>query len=172
MTVNIRYRVNDGIVLEAAFGAVAEPGAGETVVQAERMPRYHSDYPAIGLEMIQDGQLVAREVEEIAADIAAILAAEQKPIDAMADFSNLPGWAFWSGGEAADYIHTTVLNGMDKNQVNAWIDANIGGTTLAAVLTSVRAGFKLLAGAIIDLRTITESLAQAVMFLRDIARVR
>lgn len=78
------------------------------------------------------------------------------------DFKNLPNWATWTGPEAADFVHNDVLSGMDKTQVDAYIDANI--TDLA----SAKDVLKLLAEEVVDLRNIVEKAAQAIMYLRDI----
>jgi hypothetical protein len=59
MRANVRYRVNDGEILEANFGPVGEPGDGEGVVQLSEIPDAETHY-------ISGGQAVQRTAEEMA----------------------------------------------------------------------------------------------------------
>jgi len=83
------------------------------------------------------------------------------------DFHKLPGWATWTGQQASDYIRGAVLNGMNKAEVEAWVDANITGTTVTQLRTQTKAALKQIGGELIDLREIAQKLAQAIMYLRD-----
>lgn len=78
------------------------------------------------------------------------------------DFSKLPGWAAWTGEEAADYISQDVLAGMTKVEIDAWVETNV--TNLATAKTAL----KLIGSELVDLREICQNLARAVMYLRDI----
>lgn len=111
-------------------------------------------------EQVIDASLAEWEAER---------AIEAQAEQAKLDFRNLPGWAEWTGPEVADYLRANILNGMTKEQADAWIDANVGGANLAAVLVSVRTALKLLAAAVIDGRDVGhQNEARAIMFLRDI----
>jgi hypothetical protein len=77
-------------------------------------------------------------------------------------FRSLPDWSTWTPQQASDYISQTVLTGQTKAQVNSWIDTNV--TSLATAVTAL----KLLAGAIVDLRTILAVVASAVLMLRNV----
>jgi ABC-type uncharacterized transport system ATPase subunit len=116
-------------------------------------------------------QPTEQEINDLLAEVEANEASEAAAQQAKGDFRNLPGWATWSGQEAADYLHDNILNGMTKAEAEAWIDANVGGANLAAVLVSVRTALKLLAGAVIDGRDLGhQNEAKAIMYLRDIVR--
>jgi hypothetical protein len=83
-------------------------------------------------------------------------------LQAKRDFLNLPEWATWTAQEATDAIQAKVLTGQTKAQIDAWVDGNV--TNIA----SARTALKLLAGAIIDLRTILMVMAKMLILLRDI----
>ena len=82
--------------------------------------------------------------------------------DSYTGFRNIPNWAPWTPREAEDFVHSDILNGMTKAEVEVWIDANV--TTLA----TARNALKLIGGELIDLRNICEKLALSVMYLRNI----
>lgn len=86
---------------------------------------------------------------------------------ARTDLAALPGWATWTGQQASDYIRGAVLNGMNKAEVEAWVDANITGTTVTQPRTQLKAALKPVAGEMIDQREIVQRAAQAIMYLRD-----
>ena len=79
------------------------------------------------------------------------------------NFRILPNWATWTPQEAEQYVHDTVLSGMDTDQINSWIDTNV------IDLVSARTTLKLIGGELIVLRNICEKLALAVLYLRNIA---
>lgn len=83
------------------------------------------------------------------------------------DFHKLHGWATWTGQQASDYNRGAVLNGMNKAEVEAWVDQNITGTTVTQLRTQTKAALKQIGGELIDLREIAQKLAQAIMYLRD-----
>lgn len=113
--------------------------------------------------------LEAREAELWTAAQAAgrvVLPEHQAKID----FRTLPGWASWTGQQAADYVHNAIHNGMTVQELDAWIDTNITGTTVPQILASVRAAFKQLVRADLAGRDISEKNATGTMFLRDFLR--
>lgn len=116
----------------------------------------------------QFGEPTEPEIDALLAEVIAAEIAEQAAEQAKIDFRNLPGWASWTGQEAADYVHGAIHNGMTVEQLDAWIDANITGTTVSQILTSVRTAFKQLIRADLASRDVLEKSAQATMFLRDI----
>lgn len=72
------------------------------------------------------------------------------------DFHKLHGWATWTGQQASDYNRGAVLNGMNKAEVEAWVDANITGTTVTQLRTQTKAALKQIGGELIDLREIAQ----------------
>ncbi len=96
--------------------------------------------------------------------------------DAIANYQNsasnfdaLPNWATWTPSEAENYVNTEILNGMTRAEVEAYIDANITGTTVTTLREQVKVAFKLVAGELIDLRLIAGKMAYSIMLLRDVA---
>ena len=81
---------------------------------------------------------------------------------AVTGFKNLPNYATWTPTEAEDYVHDNVLNGWNKTEADAWIDANV--TNLAEAKTAL----KLIAGALIDIRNILSQIVKIIMWLRNI----
>jgi hypothetical protein len=82
----------------------------------------------------------------------------------------LPDWATWNPNEAQTNVTNMVLQGQTKEQVNTWIDTNVVGANVATLAGNVRTAMKLLAGAIIDLRTVVAMIAKVIMFIRDIIK--
>lgn len=82
---------------------------------------------------------------------------------AVVDFRNLPGWASWTGQQAADYINGQILSGMTPDQVEAWVRANV--TSFDKAVT----GFILVGRELAELRAVCEQMARAIMYLRDVA---
>ena len=78
------------------------------------------------------------------------------------DFLNMPDWATWTAQDAIDFITGDILNGMSKTEIENWIDVNV--TTLA----TAKDALKLVGGELVELRTITTKLAQAIIYLRDL----
>lgn len=101
--------------------------------------------------------------EQRAAEEAALLADEQVSQTAKLAFWNLPNWATWTGAQASQYVHDTVLAGWDKAALDSYVDANV--TNIATAKTAL----KQLGEELIDLRATCERLAEAVMYLRDVA---
>ena len=103
----------------------------------------------------------------IAAELGGAATAEELQVvenyRAAADgFEALPDWASWTAAEAAGYVHGQVLNEMSQVEADAWIDANV--TSLAGV----RAALKLLAGSLLNVRSILENIGKAIVFLRNL----
>ena len=81
----------------------------------------------------------------------------------------LPDWVRTAtAADVSNYVTNNVWQGLDKTQANAWIDANVTGNNVAALRTSVVAAFKLVAGAIIDLRDLMAIEAKLIIYLRDL----
>lgn len=83
-------------------------------------------------------------------------------------FRTLPEWATWTPDEGKAQIQARVLSGQTKAQVDAWIDANTTGTTVAALKPQIIAALKLLGGGIVALREIVAVMGYAVLLLRDV----
>jgi hypothetical protein len=88
---------------------------------------------------------------------------EEAAAAAKVAFRGLPDWATWTAVQASAYVHSNVLGGWDKAQLDAYVDANV--TTIATARTAL----KQLGEELIDLRAICERLAEAVVYLRDVA---
>lgn len=86
---------------------------------------------------------------------------DQTAAQSRISFKNIPNWATWTPDEAKTYVTGAVLSGQTKEQINASIDASV--TNLATAITAL----KLLAGAIVDLRTILAIVSSAILMLRD-----
>lgn len=56
--VNIRYRINDGELLEANYGPVAAPGVGEAIIQYKTIPDFDC-------YMVVKGKLVERNQDKV-----------------------------------------------------------------------------------------------------------
>lgn len=82
--------------------------------------------------------------------------------DPSAVLHELTQWSTWTPQQAGDYVQRNILNGMDQAGVDAWIDANV--TSLA----TARTGLKMLAGAILNTRTILKIIATAIIYFRMI----
>jgi len=96
---------------------------------------------------------------------------EKDPIieaTARTGWKDLGVWSTWEAQQAQDYVNAEILNGMDKAQIDAWIDANVTGNNVAQLRGSVIVAFKLLAGNLITLRTIVGIIAKVVLYIRDI----
>ncbi len=100
--------------------------------------------------------------EEQTAAEAARVAWRERQQAAAAGMNALPGWATYTAAEAQAAIDGAVLGGQTKAQLEAWVDANV--TNIA----SARTALKQVGDALIDLRTLCEKLAMAVVYLRDI----
>lgn len=81
----------------------------------------------------------------------------------------LPDWVKTAtAADVSAYVTNNVWQGYTKAQVNAWIDANITGTTVVQLRTQIIAALKLVAGAIIDLRDLMAIEARLIVYLRDL----
>ena len=83
-------------------------------------------------------------------------------------WKDLGVWSTWEPQQAQDYVNAEILNGMDQAQIDAWIDANITGTTIAQLRTQTVAALKLLSGNLITLRNIVGVIAKVILYIRDI----
>jgi len=83
-------------------------------------------------------------------------------LQARRDFLNLPNWSTWTVQQTIDFIHNDILSGMDKTQLESWVNTNV--TSLATAKTALI----LIGQELIDLREICEKLAQMLIYLRKI----
>jgi hypothetical protein len=116
-----------------------------------------ASYTALSGALYRDGQAVMVNspgqawLDRVAADAAKTA------------FRNLPNWATWTAAEASGYVHSDVLGGWTKAQLDSYVDTNV--TNIATARTAL----KQLGEELIDLRAICERLAEAVVYLRDVA---
>lgn len=101
--------------------------------------------------------------EANAAEEAALLADEQVAQAAKATFRNLPNWATWTAAEASAYIEGDVLGGWTKAELDSYVDTNVSS------IATARTALKQVGEELIDMRAICERLAEAVIYLRDVA---
>ena len=90
---------------------------------------------------------------------------------AATELANLPGWATWSGAEAAEALRAGILAGMTKTEARTAIDAQLPPTLTAAEFrAAVIQVLKTLSDAVIDGRDLGhQNEARAIMYLRDVA---
>jgi len=96
---------------------------------------------------------------------------EKDPIleaSAREGWKDLGVWSTWQPQQAQDYVNAEILNGMDKAQIDAYIDANITGTTIAQLRAQTIGALKLLAGNLITMRNILGIIAKVPLYIRDI----
>ncbi len=82
-------------------------------------------------------------------------------VSADADFGALPNWSTWTSAQASTYVTNNILNGWTQAQADSWTDSTV--TTLAGARTA----FKQVTAAIISIRSILATVAQAIIFIRD-----
>jgi hypothetical protein len=129
---------------------------GET--SSERYVRVEDTNDTDGVTAVYDAHDAARLTPEEAATKAAIT-----------DYGNLTAWAKTGTAVAAEtYINGQIWNGQTQAQVDAWIDANITGATVAALRTQVIAALKVTAGAIINMRGLFILTAKLLIYIRDL----
>lgn len=87
----------------------------------------------------------------------------QEIISARNNFMTLPNWSIWTAEEASGFVSGDILAGMNKTEIEDWIDLNV--TTLATAKTAL----KLLADELIDSREITAKIVTMLVYLRDVA---
>ena len=93
---------------------------------------------------------------------------EQKETDGRTGWKDLGNWSTWEPQQAPDYVNAEILNGFDQAQIDAYIDENITGTTIATLRVQVIVALKLLAGNIITMRNILSIIAKVILYIRDI----
>lgn len=67
-----------------------------------------------------------------------------------------------------DAITNNVWGGLTKAQANTWLDQNITGTTINTLRPQIIAAFKLVAGAVIDLRDLMAIEGLLLGYIRDL----
>ena len=88
---------------------------------------------------------------------------------AVTNYANLPTWAkTGTADEAETYISNQIFSGQTQAQVDAWIDANITGTTITALRTQLIAALKITAGAVITMRGLFILTSKLLIYIRDL----
>ena len=88
---------------------------------------------------------------------------------AVTNYANLPTWAkTGTADEAETYITNQIFSGQTQAQVDAWIDANITGTTITALRTQLIAALKITAGAVITMRGLFILTSKLLVYIRDL----
>ena len=110
-----------------------------------------------------------------AEELALIQLIKDTENNAITKYSQLPEWAkTGTADEAQTYITNQIFSGQTNAQVDAWIDANITNITVANVtqintrLTNIRAGLKLVAGAILSLRDLFILTSKLLIYIKDL----
>ena len=129
--------------------------------------------------------IVGADIDVVAVEIQAVIDSHapdllyfpedrQKAEDAILEstartgWKDLGNWSTWQPQQAQDYVNAEILNGMDNDQINAWIDANVTGSNTAQLRAQVVAALKVIAGNIITLRNIVGIIAKVILYIRDI----
>ena len=98
-----------------------------------------------------------------------LLPEEQVAKDAVIEYATLPDWMkTHTAQEANDYINGEIWNGMTIEQIEAYIDANITGTTIAVLRGQMIVALKQTAGAIIAMRGFFIITIKLLIYLRDL----
>lgn len=99
----------------------------------------------------------------------------QANLDLKAGYAILPDWAKTSSAANADvYITNNIFNAQTKEQVDAWIDAQLTDMTIAnlsqinARLAIIRTMFKFEAEATIIIRGLLIIIAKLLIYIRDL----
>ena len=116
-------------------------------------------------ECLDEWDVMLAEWEAARLETDALLEMEST---ARTGWKDLGNWSTWEAQQAQDYVNAEILNGMDQAQIDAWIDANITGTTIAQLRTQTVAALKLLSGNLITLRNIVGVIAKVILYIRDI----
>jgi hypothetical protein len=108
-------------------------------------------------------------------ELALIELTKTTEINAITDYASLSAWAkTGTAPEAEVYINSQIWNGQTIAQVNTWIDTNITNITTANVsqintrLASIRAGLKLVSGAVITMRDLFILTSKLLIYIRDL----
>jgi len=117
---------------------------------------------------VVDGQLLRSGVSVTINPPGEEWVAEETAISARTGWKYLGDWATWQPQQAQDYVNAEILNGFDQAQIDAYIDENITGTTIAQLRTQTVAALKLLSGNLITLRNIVGVIAKVILYIRDI----
>ena len=111
-----------------------------------------------------DVMLAERAAEKAAQDLV-----RDTETSAITNYANLPTWAkTGTADEAETYITNQIFNGQTQAQVDAWIDANITGTTITALRTQLIAALKITAGAVITMRGLFILTSKLLIYIRDL----
>lgn len=84
-------------------------------------------------------------------------------------YKGLPEWARdGTAAQAETYINNQIFNGMTQVQVDAWLDANVTGTTVTALRTSTIKALKLVGDALVAERELFKITAKLLIYIRDL----
>ena len=119
-------------------------------------------------------ELTAEEQATADAVIAAhdpngLLPEDQAAKNAVIEYATLPEWMkTLTAQEANDYINGEIWNGMTIEEIEAYIDANITGTTVAQLRNQLIVALKQTAGAVIAMRGFFIVTMKLLIYLRDL----
>ena len=117
-------------------------------------------------ECLDEWDVMLAEWAEAKAQEDLIASAEQS---AITDYATLPEWMKdLTAQDATDYINGEIWNGMTIEQIEAYIDANITGTTIAVLRGQMIVALKQMAGAVIAMRGFFIVTIKLLIYLRDL----
>ena len=117
-------------------------------------------------ECLDEWDVMLAEWAEAKAQEDLIASAEQS---AITDYATLPEWMKdLTAQDATDYINGEIWNGMTIEQIEAYIDANITGTTVAQLRSQLIVALKQTAGAVIAMRGFFIVTIKLLIYLRDL----
>lgn len=94
---------------------------------------------------------------------------EQVAKDSIINYGILPLWIKTGTVEQAEtYINNQIFSGQTEEQVHAWIDSNVTGTTLATALANIRTALKITASAILSMRGLFILSVKLLIYIRDL----
>jgi len=117
-------------------------------------------------ECLDEWEVYLAEKAAEDAEIALISETEQS---AITGYATLPDWMkTLTAQEANDYINGEIWNGMTIEEIEAYIDANITGTTVAQLRGQLIVALKQTAGAVIAMRGFFIVTMKLLIYLRDL----
>lgn len=148
-------------MVDIKYGNVSVVGAADWEEAALQVARgYLQQYE---FDRIVTDEEVTALVDKMRQERLATELAAQANIDA----KNIPSWATLTPQELEQLVIDSVFNGQNQTQLDAWIDANIGGASVQALTLSVRVAFKQVVAAVLALRLISSKEALLEGYLRD-----
>ena len=117
-------------------------------------------------ECLDEWDIMLAEWAEAQEQEDLIIATEQS---AVTGYATLPDWMkTLTAQEANDYINGEIWNGMTIEEIEAYIDANITGTTVAQLRNQLIVALKQTAGAVIAMRGFFIVTIKLLIYLRDL----